>query len=87
MKIYPINTNSVNPYNKTYRNVNAPKAKSSNVDKIEISNVAKELHVVSDYSTERTEKVQRLKKEIQLGQYQVDARKVAEDMLNFYRLK
>ncbi|WP_342470165.1 flagellar biosynthesis anti-sigma factor FlgM [Ureibacillus sp. FSL K6-3587] len=87
MKINPINTNSVNPYTKQIRNMNAPKTKSTNMDKIEISDAAKELQVVSDYSTERAEKVQRLKQQIQLGQYKVDPHKVAEDMLRFYRLK
>jgi negative regulator of flagellin synthesis FlgM len=67
--------------------MNAPKTKSTNMDKIEISDAAKELQVVSDYSTERAEKVQRLKQQIQLGQYKVDPHKVAEDMLKFYRLK
>lgn len=85
MKINPIHTNAVNPYSKQQRNVNAAKGKSTFADKIEISNAAKEMQVVSDYSAERAEKVQKLKQEIQSGQYKVDARKVAEDMLKYYR--
>lgn len=87
MKINPINTNSVNPYSRPQRTVNVSKEKSAFADKLEISNAAKELHNVSDYSAERAEKVQKLKKEIQSGQYKVDARKVAEDMLKFFRIR
>lgn len=85
MKINPINTNSVNPYTKQIRNMNAPKTKSTNMDKIEISDAAKELHIASDYKKERAEKIQRIKQQIQSGQYQVDAHKLAEDLLRFYR--
>ncbi|MBB5149717.1 MULTISPECIES: flagellar biosynthesis anti-sigma factor FlgM [Ureibacillus] len=87
MKINPINTNSVNPYTKQQRNVNTVKAKNAFADRIEISDAAKEMQVVSDYSQERAEKIQKLKKEIQSGQYKVDAQKVAEDMLKYYRLR
>lgn len=87
MKINPINTNSVNPYMKQQRNVNTVKVKNAFADRIEISDAAKEMQVVSDYSQERAEKIQKLKKEIQSGQYKVDAQKVAEDMLKYYRLR
>jgi negative regulator of flagellin synthesis FlgM len=87
VKINPINTNSVNPYTKQQRNVNTVKAKNAFADRIEISDAAKEMQVVSDYSQERAEKIQKLKKEIQSGQYKVDAQKVAEDMLKYYRLR
>ena len=40
---------------------------------------------VSTYSTERANHVQQLKKDIASGEYKVDARKVAEDMLKYYR--
>lgn len=72
---------------KQQRNVNTVKAKNAFADRIEISDAAKEMQVVSDYSQERAEKIQKLKKEIQSGQYKVDAQKVAEDMLKYYRLR
>jgi len=86
VEIHPVQTNSVNPYSKQIRNVAAPKEKSAHyVDKIEISDAAKELHIASDYKKERAEKIQRIKQQIQSGQYQVDAHKLAEDLLRFYR--
>lgn len=72
---------------KQQRNVNTVKVKNAFADRIEISVAAKEMQVVSDYSQERSEKIQKLKKEIQSGQYKVDAQKVAEDMLKYYRLR
>ncbi len=40
---------------------------------------------VTTYSTERAERVQQLKADIDSGEYKVNARKVAEDMLKYYR--
>lgn len=85
MKITSYNVNSINPYNKQQKNVKSIDSKSTFADKIEISTTAKEMSVSSTYSTERAEKVKKLKEEIQSGEYKVDARKVAEDMLKYYR--
>ena len=80
------NVNAVNPYRQQQRNVSTTESKSAFTDKIEISMAAKELQVNSNYSNERTEKIQQLKADIESNQYKVDARKVAEDMLKYYRL-
>lgn len=85
MKINSFGVNSVNPYNNQQRNVKSTTGKSSFADKIEISTAAKEMQVSSNFGAERAEKVQKLKAEIQSGEYKVDARKVAEDMLKYYR--
>ncbi len=85
MKITSFNVNSINPYNKQQKNIKASSGKTSFTDKIEISATAKEMSVSSTYSTERAEKVKKLKEEIQSGEYKVDAKKVAEDMLKYYR--
>ncbi len=82
MKITPIQVNSVNPYNKQQRKINATSTASTYADKIEISTTAKEM---SSINTERAQKIQKLKEQIQTGEYKVDARKVAEDMLKYYR--
>lgn len=82
MKITPIHLNSVNPYNKQQRTIDVTASKSTFTDKVEISTTAKEMSTVN---TERTQKIQKLKEQIQSGDYQVDARKVAEDLLKFYR--
>ncbi|MCM3389101.1 flagellar biosynthesis anti-sigma factor FlgM [Ureibacillus chungkukjangi] len=88
MKITSFGVNSVNPYNKQQRSLKAAESKSvAATDKIEISSAAKEMSAssTSTYSTERAQKIQQLKEEIHSGNYQVDSRKVAEDMLNYYR--
>ncbi|PYF07610.1 flagellar biosynthesis anti-sigma factor FlgM [Ureibacillus chungkukjangi] len=86
MKITSFGVNSVNPYNKQQKNLKAAESKSvAATDKIEISSAAKEMSASSTYSTERAQKIQQLKEQIHSGNYQVDSRKVAEDMLNYYR--
>lgn len=82
VKITPIQVNSVNPYNKQQRKMNTAATTSTYTDKIEISATAKEMSTIS---AERAQKIQKLKEQIQSGEYKVDARKVAEDMLKYYR--
>lgn len=43
------------------------------------------MKVASEYTDARAERVQQLKAEIESGEYKVNARKVAEDMLKYYR--
>lgn len=86
MKITSFGVNSVNPYNKQQKSLKAAESKSvAATDKIEISSAAKEMSASSTYSTERAQKIEQLKEQIHSGNYQVDSRKVAEDMLNYYR--
>jgi len=85
MKITSYGVNAVNAYKNQVRNVKSNTNKASFADKIEISKAAQEMQGVSTYSTERAEHVQQLKKDIASGEYKVDARKVAEDMLKYYR--
>jgi len=85
MKISSYGINAVNAYKNQVRNVKSSTNKASFADKIEISKTAQEMQGVSTYSTERAERVQQLKKDIASGEYKVDARKVAEDMLKYYR--
>ena len=85
MKITSYGINAVNAYKNQVRNVKSGADKASFADKIEISKAAQEMQGVSTYSTERAERVQQLKKDINSGEYKVDARKVAEDMLKYYR--
>lgn len=86
MKITPFNLNAIQSYKNQTRTAKVETQKASFADKIEISQAAKNMQVKSDYSNERAEKVQQLKSDIASGNYQVDARKVAEDMLKYYRL-
>ena len=85
MKINPIGIQAINSYKNQERSVNNLKSKQSFADQIEISSKAKEMQGTSTYASERANKVQKLKEEIQSGNYKVDARQVAEDMLKYYR--
>nr|WP_106783716.1 flagellar biosynthesis anti-sigma factor FlgM [Lysinibacillus timonensis] len=85
MKITSYGVNNVNPYKKQQQKLNAVNGNTPFADKIEISPAAKEMQVNSGYSAERAEKVEKIKAQIESGEYQVNARKVAEDMLNYYR--
>ncbi|KOS60744.1 flagellar biosynthesis anti-sigma factor FlgM [Lysinibacillus agricola] len=85
MKITTYGINAVNAYKNKVHNVKSGTNKASFADKIEISKAAQEMQGVSTYSTERAERVQQLKEDIDSGEYKVDARKVAEDMLKYYR--
>lgn len=85
MKINGVHLNQMNPYNKAQRPAQVQKTGASFADKLEISSAAKDLKVASEYKNERAERVQKLKSEIESGNYKVDSRKVAEDMLKYYR--
>lgn len=85
MKITSIGVNNVNPYNKQQQKLKSVSGQSPFADKIEISLAAKEMQGSSTFSAERAEKVAKLKAEIESGEYKVDARKVAADMLRYYR--
>lgn len=85
MKITSYGVNAVNAYKNQVRNVKSGDNKASFADKIEISKAAQEMQGVTTYSTERAERVQQIKADIDSGEYKVNARKVAEDMLKYYR--
>ena len=86
MKIQGYGVNGINPYKNTQAKNNV--TKQSNVsfqDHIEISTKAKDLQGVKTYATERAERVAQLKTQIQDGTYQVDSKKLAQDMLTYFR--
>lgn len=85
MKINPIGMQAINGYKNQARNVNNTNSNKTFADQIEISSQAKEMQGTSTYANERADRVQKLKEEIQSGNYKVDARQVAEDMLKYYR--
>ena len=85
MKINNVGVNAVNPYKRQAQKLDATEqTKKQSADQLQISSVAKELQS-STYATERSERVQQLKVDIESGNYKVDASKVAADLLSFYR--
>ncbi|MBW7652091.1 flagellar biosynthesis anti-sigma factor FlgM [Anoxybacillus sp. ST4] len=84
MKIHRIQPMNVNPYERTTR-IEKPTKATKKTDQVEISSAAKELQEAARFSSERLEKVERLKAEIESGSYKPDARAVAESVLRYYK--
>jgi len=84
MKIHRIQPMNVNPYERTAR-IEKPTKATKKIDQVEISSAAKELQEAAKFSSERLEKVERLKEEIESGTYKLDARAVAESVLRYYK--
>lgn len=84
MKINRIQPMNVNPYERTSR-VEKPTKATKKMDQVEISSAAKELQEAAKFSSERLEKVERLKSEIEAGTYTIDARAIAESVLRYYK--
>lgn len=85
MKINNVGVNAVNPYKLQAQKLDATQqTKKQGADQLQISSVAKELQS-SSFATERAERIQQLKVDIESGNYKVDAKQVAGDLLAFYR--
>ncbi len=86
MKINKINIPAINPYK-----TNQLKAEQANVqakmktDKLEISSEAKKLSETSPITTERNERVQQLKAQIESGNYKVDSETLASNLIKYYK--
>ncbi|MEX3621449.1 flagellar biosynthesis anti-sigma factor FlgM [Viridibacillus arvi] len=86
MKITNYGVNAVNPYkNQPVKSDFANKSVANKADQLEISSAAKDLQGIVSYAGERAERVQALKAQIQEGNYKVDAKQVASDLLKYYR--
>ncbi|MGY4794050.1 flagellar biosynthesis anti-sigma factor FlgM [Lysinibacillus fusiformis] len=85
MKITSYGVNAVNAYKNQTRNVKSTENKTSFADKIEISKAAQEMQGFSTYGSERADRMQQLKADIDSGAYKVNARQIAKDMLKYYR--
>jgi negative regulator of flagellin synthesis FlgM len=85
MKIFNYGVQGVNPYTNVKKQAPVQNAGQTFADKLEISSAAQEMKVTSEYSSQRAEKVQQLKADIQSGNYKVDAKQVAADMLKYYK--
>lgn len=86
MKIFNYGVNAVNPYkNQPVKSDFAKQSVSKTADQLEISSAAKDLQGIVSYADERAERVQALKAQIQEGNYKVDAKQVASDILKYYR--
>ncbi|MGG0720062.1 flagellar biosynthesis anti-sigma factor FlgM [Robertmurraya massiliosenegalensis] len=83
MKINPLRSINVNPYNKQAEKIE-PTQKAKGKDKVEISTEAMKLQKLGNIELERQEKVDAIKKEVQSGNYEVNAKVIAEKMYSFW---
>ncbi|KYC64874.1 flagellar biosynthesis anti-sigma factor FlgM [Heyndrickxia coagulans] len=85
MKINPVNTSGINPYQQqTKRDVQQTASSTRKTDKVEISSEAKQLQKTSQFEQERSRKIEALKQQVQHGTYQPDAEKTAEGILKYF---
>lgn len=86
MKIYNYGVNKVNPYqNQSLKTEQVKKSTLNVTDQLEISSTAKDLQGMKSYTSDRAERVQQLKEQVQSGNYTVDVQKLASDILKYYR--
>lgn len=83
MHINGVGKVGVNPYVKQAEKINSVK-KNSLTDKMEISQEALQLSKGNPIDIERKELVDKLKNEVQSGEYKVDAKSVAQKMYSFW---
>lgn len=87
MKITNIGLNQVNPYKRNQQQTEkAQLTIRPTTDQLEISSAAKNMQTKSPVEVNQAERVARIKAEIDAGTYKVDAKKLASNILNYYRL-
>lgn len=85
MKINNVNLPAINPYKANELNVpKSVKATQAQTDKLEISSQAKKLSEISSYTTDRNERIQEIKAQIDAGTYKIDSQEIAKNLLSYY---
>ncbi|MFA8437294.1 flagellar biosynthesis anti-sigma factor FlgM [Pueribacillus sp. YX66] len=86
MKINPIHSMGTNPYKKVAKEDMGKQEKKKERDQLEISTEAKQLLNGTEW-TERDKKVHELKKLIESGKYEINYKKTAEKLLDYWKNK
>ncbi|MEI4769589.1 flagellar biosynthesis anti-sigma factor FlgM [Psychrobacillus sp. FJAT-51614] len=87
MKISNIGLNQVNPYKRNQQQTEkVQNATKTTADQLEISSVAKSMQTKSPVEVEQAERVEAIKAQIDAGTYKVDAKQLASNILNYYRI-
>lgn len=85
MKIHkPSGASAVNPYQKQQQIKTDQRKSEFGKDQVQISSQAKELLKKNSHEINRQERIDQLKQQIKNGEYQVDSRKVAERIYEFW---
>ncbi|MCM3711672.1 flagellar biosynthesis anti-sigma factor FlgM [Sporosarcina luteola] len=86
MKINKINIPAINPYKTNQLKAEQAKEQAKiKTDKLEISSAAKQLSETSPITTERNERVQQLKAQIESGNYKVEPETLAANLIKYYK--
>lgn len=83
MKIHHYRPVDQYQYQQTQKN-QQQKAKVHKTDEVEISTQAKQMQTQNSYAIEREAKLSELKKQIQEGTYEVQAKEIAKEMIGYY---
>lgn len=87
MKINNVGLNQINPYQRNQQQAEkALQTTKTAADQLEISSAAKSMQTKSSVEVEQAEKVAAIKADIDAGTYKVDAKKLASNILDYYRL-
>lgn len=86
MRINSFNRPDVNPYNRQLSKAEQ-QPKQDRVDQVDISDTAKKMHKASRIETERKARVEQLRIQVQNDDYKIEPKKIAEEIIQFYRKK
>ncbi|MGB3103350.1 MAG: flagellar biosynthesis anti-sigma factor FlgM [Psychrobacillus psychrotolerans] len=87
MKINNVGLNQINPYQRNQQQAEkAFQTTKTAADQLEISSAAKSMQTKSSVEVEQAERVAAIKADIDAGTYKVDAKKLASNILDYYRL-
>ncbi|MER2076724.1 flagellar biosynthesis anti-sigma factor FlgM [Psychrobacillus psychrotolerans] len=87
MKINNVGLNQINPYQRNQQQAEkALQTTKTAADQLEISSAAKSMQTKSSVEVEQAERVAAIKADIDAGTYKVDAKKLASNILDYYRL-
>lgn len=77
---------SVNPYKvqQNHSQKHEEQQPTKPKDRVDISKVAKQMQVESPVTAARMEKVEALRKQVEAGEYQVDHKTVAKNLLSYW---
>ncbi|WP_419961327.1 flagellar biosynthesis anti-sigma factor FlgM [Psychrobacillus sp. BM2] len=88
MKITNVGLNQINPYKRNQQQVEkTQQTTKTTADQLEISSAAKSMQTKSPVEVEQAERVAAIKADIDAGTYKVDAKKLASNILDYYRIK
>ncbi|PPA70252.1 flagellar biosynthesis anti-sigma factor FlgM [Jeotgalibacillus proteolyticus] len=86
MKINSVNSANINPYKQQQTKIDQMKTQHvQQADKVEISTRAKEMQETNRIQTERKEKVDQLKTEVENGTYKLEPNRIAADLAKFFQ--